>query len=64
MKVYLNPEYAAEVAAAVSNITDATIAAKAAKVANIPNFFWIDVVAKVPLLGEHFVFQPVLSFLT
>lgn len=37
----------------MKNITDPTIAAKAAKVASIPNFFWIDVVAKVPLLATY-----------
>ncbi|KAF8710584.1 Glycosyl hydrolases family 6, partial [Rhizoctonia solani] len=51
--VWLSPFYAAEVAAAVKNISDATLAAKAAKVANIPTFTWFDVRAKVPTLGEY-----------
>ncbi|KDQ12498.1 glycoside hydrolase family 6 protein [Botryobasidium botryosum FD-172 SS1] len=49
--VYLSPYYAAEVAAAVKNIKDATIAAKAASVAKIPTFTWYDIAAKVPDLG-------------
>ncbi|KAH7340943.1 cellobiohydrolase [Rhizoctonia solani] len=51
--VWLSPYYAAEVAAAVKNISDATVAAKAAKVANIPTFTWFDVRAKVPTLGTY-----------
>ncbi|QRW00057.1 glycoside hydrolase family 6 protein [Ceratobasidium sp. AG-Ba] len=51
--VWLSPYYAAEVAAAVKNISDSTLAAKAAKVANIPTFTWFDVKAKVPTLGEY-----------
>ncbi|KAG8693888.1 hypothetical protein FRC09_010206 [Ceratobasidium sp. 395] len=48
--VWLSPYYAAEVAAAVKNITDSSLAAKAAKVAYIPTFTWFDVAAKVPTL--------------
>ncbi|CAE6517669.1 unnamed protein product [Rhizoctonia solani] len=51
--VWLSPYYAAEVAAAVKNISDASLAAKAAKVANIPTFTWFDVRAKVPTLGTY-----------
>lgn len=51
--VWLSPYYAAEVAAAVKNISDSTVAAKAAKVANIPTFTWLDVRAKVPTLGTY-----------
>ncbi|CAE6413551.1 unnamed protein product [Rhizoctonia solani] len=51
--VWLSPYYAAEVAAAVKNISDSTVAAKAAKVANIPTFTWFDVRAKVPTLGTY-----------
>jgi len=51
--VFLNPEYAAEVKAAAALITDSTVSAKALKVANIPTFWWIDVVAKVPKLGDY-----------
>ncbi|TBU35662.1 cellobiohydrolaseII [Dichomitus squalens] len=50
---YLSPYYAAEVQAAAANITDATLAAKAASVANIPTFTWLDQVAKVPDLGTY-----------
>lgn len=53
MQVYLSPYYAAEVAAAAKNITDATIAAKALKVAKIPTFIWLDVRAKVPDLATY-----------
>ncbi|KAF4603087.1 Beta-glucosidase cel3A [Pleurotus pulmonarius] len=51
--IYLSPYYADEVAAAVSAISDPTLAAKAASVANIPTFIWFDVVAKVPTLGTY-----------
>ncbi|CAE6490138.1 unnamed protein product, partial [Rhizoctonia solani] len=51
--VWLSPFYAAEVAAAVKNISDSSVAAKAAKVANIPTFTWFDVRAKVPTLGTY-----------
>lgn len=52
-EVFLSPVYAAEVAAAVANITDPTLAAQAAAVANIPTFIWLDQVAKVPSLGTY-----------
>ncbi|KAJ6618861.1 cellulase CEL6B [Mycena sp. CBHHK59/15] len=51
-QIYLTPFYAAEVAAAAANITDPTLKAKAASVANIPTFTWFDTVSKVPLLGQ------------
>ncbi|KIJ47919.1 glycoside hydrolase family 6 protein [Sphaerobolus stellatus SS14] len=50
---FLIPEYVSEVQAAVANISDATTAASAAKVAEIPVFFWMDVAAKVPTLGTY-----------
>ena len=53
MQIYLSPYYAAEIQAAVGNITDPTTAAKAAKVANIPTFTWFDQIAKTPLLGTY-----------
>ncbi len=53
MQIYLSPYYAAEIQAAVGNITDSTTAAKAAKVANIPTFTWFDQIAKTPLLGTY-----------
>ena len=39
--------------AAVANIADASLAAKAASVANIPTFIWLDSVSKVPDLGTY-----------
>lgn len=38
--VYLNPHYTAEISAAVATISDATLAQKAAQVAQVPTFFW------------------------
>ncbi|KAG6872686.1 Beta-glucosidase cel3A [Termitomyces sp. Mi166 len=49
-QVYLSPYDANEVEAAAANISDATLKAKALKVADIPTFIWFDQVAKVPLL--------------
>ncbi len=49
----MTPFYANEVTAAAGNISDATVKAKALKVANIPTFTWFDVVAKVPTLGTY-----------
>ncbi|KAJ7161508.1 cellobiohydrolase II [Mycena crocata] len=51
--IYLTPFYAAEVAAAAANITDATMKAKALSVAKIPTFTWFDTIAKVPDLGTY-----------
>ncbi|KAF8512987.1 cellulase [Gautieria morchelliformis] len=51
--VFLVPEYVDEVKAAVANITDPTLASKAAAVENVPVFFWMDVAAKVPTLGTY-----------
>ncbi|KAG8736715.1 Beta-glucosidase cel3A [Ceratobasidium sp. 428] len=51
--VYLSPYYAAEIKAAVATIKDSTLAAKAAKVANIPTFTWLDVMSKVPTLETY-----------
>lgn len=53
IQTFLSPYYVAEVNAAVANITDATLAAQAAQVASIPNFTWLDQVAKVPTLGTY-----------
>ncbi|KAJ7286272.1 cellobiohydrolase II [Mycena rebaudengoi] len=52
-QIYLTPFYAAEVAAAAANISDATLKAKALKVAQIPTFTWFDTIAKVPDLGTY-----------
>lgn len=34
-------------------MTDSTLKTKAAAVAKVPNFIWLDVVAKVPTLGTY-----------
>jgi cellulose 1,4-beta-cellobiosidase len=52
-EIYLSPYYAAEVTAAVANISNPTTAAAAATVSNIPTFIWLDQVAKVPSLGTY-----------
>lgn len=49
----MSPYYAAEVAAAAAQITDATLQSKAASVANIPSFIWLDSVSKVPSLDTY-----------
>jgi len=51
--VYLSPYYASEVEKAVTMISDSALKAKAASVANIPTFIWLDVVAKVPTLETY-----------
>ncbi|KAI5119944.1 hypothetical protein M0805_002133 [Coniferiporia weirii] len=51
--MYLSPYYAAEIAAAAAQITDATTKAKAASVADIPTFIWLDSVSKVPSLDTY-----------
>lgn len=51
--VYLSPYYAAEVEQAATNISDSALKAKAASVAKIPTFIWLDVVAKVPTLETY-----------
>ncbi|KAI5122378.1 hypothetical protein M0805_004135 [Coniferiporia weirii] len=50
---FLIPSYVAEVQAAVANITDSSLAAKAAQLEQVPIFFWMDVAAKVATLGEY-----------
>ncbi|KAG6898277.1 Beta-glucosidase cel3A [Termitomyces sp. T32_za158] len=52
-QIYLSPYYANEVTAAAADISDATLKAKALKVADIPTFIWFDTVAKVPDLGTY-----------
>ncbi|KAI0362456.1 cellobiohydrolaseII [Trametes cingulata] len=52
-EIYLSPYYASEVTAAAASISDATLKSKAASVANIPTFTWLDSVAKVPDLGTY-----------
>ena len=51
--MYLSPYYASEISAAVAQISDATTAAKAAKVASIPTFIWLDSVSKIPSLDTY-----------
>ncbi|KAL5511374.1 CEL3_2 [Sanghuangporus vaninii] len=50
---YISPYYADEVDAATAQITDATIKAKAASVANVPTFVWLDSVSKIPSLDTY-----------
>nr|AAB32942.1 exocellobiohydrolase [Phanerodontia chrysosporium] len=52
-QIFLSPYYANEVAAAAKQITDPTLSSKAASVANIPTFTWLDSVAKIPDLGTY-----------
>ncbi|EIW60188.1 cellobiohydrolaseII [Trametes versicolor FP-101664 SS1] len=52
-QVYLSPYYSAEIASAAAAVTDSSLKAKAASVANIPTFTWLDSVAKVPDLGTY-----------
>ncbi|KAH9901502.1 cellobiohydrolaseII [Cubamyces lactineus] len=51
--IYLSPYYADEVAAAAQSISDSSLSSKAASVANIPTFTWLDSVSKVPDLGTY-----------
>ncbi|EJD40557.1 cellobiohydrolase [Auricularia subglabra TFB-10046 SS5] len=51
--LWLTPYYAAEVKDAAAQISDASIKAKALKVADIPTFTWFDVAAKVPTLKTY-----------
>ncbi|KAI0319516.1 cellobiohydrolase II [Amylostereum chailletii] len=51
-EIFLSPPYASKVQAA-ADISNATLAASALKVASIPTFIWFDSVASVPTLGEY-----------
>lgn len=51
--VYVSPYYAAEVNAAAATLSDSAMKAKYAKVAQIPTFIWLDVIAKVPDLATY-----------
>lgn len=53
LQIYLSPYYASEVNAAAAAISDATLKAKALKVASIPTFTWFDVIAKTSDLGTY-----------
>ncbi|KAG8997400.1 hypothetical protein FRB94_007676 [Tulasnella sp. JGI-2019a] len=50
---YLSPYYIAEVNAAIATMTDATLKTKAAAVAKVPNFTWLDTASKVPTLATY-----------
>ncbi|KAI0784368.1 cellobiohydrolase II [Abortiporus biennis] len=52
-QVYLSPFYAQEVTAAAAQISDKTLAAKAASVAKIPTFTWFDTINKTADLGTY-----------
>ncbi|KAG6890237.1 Beta-glucosidase cel3A [Termitomyces sp. Mi166 len=52
-QVYVSPYYADEVNAAAAQISDATLKAKALRVASIPTFIWFDQISKVPDLGTY-----------
>ena len=49
----MSPYYADEIAAAAAAITDSSLKAKAASVAKIPTFTWLDSISKVPDLGTY-----------
>ncbi|TGO17212.1 hypothetical protein BTUL_0019g00010 [Botrytis tulipae] len=51
--LYANPYYASEISAsAIPSLTGA-MATKAAAVAKVPTFYWLDTAAKVPLMGTY-----------
>lgn len=51
--MYANPYYASEISAyAIPSLTGA-MATKAAAVAKIPTFVWLDTMSKVPLMGTY-----------
>ncbi|KAB8290766.1 hypothetical protein EYC80_008403 [Monilinia laxa] len=51
--LYANPYYASEIStSAIPSLTGA-MATKAAAVANVPTFVWLDTKAKVPLMGTY-----------
>jgi cellulose 1,4-beta-cellobiosidase len=47
---FISPYYVAEVNAAIATQTSATLQAKSAAVAKVPNFTWFDTASKVPTL--------------
>jgi len=51
--VITNPFYTQEIVSAIGNLSDPSLATAAAKIENIPTFFWLDQVAKVPSLGTY-----------
>lgn len=53
VSLYANPYYASEISAyAVPSLTGA-MATKAAAVAKVPTFFWLDTLSKVPLMATY-----------
>ena len=50
--LYANSFYASEVAAAIPQLSDPSLAAKASAVAKTPSFYWLDVAAKVPNIAD------------
>jgi cellulose 1,4-beta-cellobiosidase len=50
---YVSPYYAAEVNASAATLTDSSLKAKYATIANTPTFIWLDTVAKVPTLATY-----------
>ncbi|KAF2750305.1 glycoside hydrolase family 6 protein [Sporormia fimetaria CBS 119925] len=50
--IFANPYYASEVRSAVAQMTDTALAAKAAKVADIGTFQWIDNRAKISIIED------------
>lgn len=49
----MSPYYVAEVQSATATIADTTQKSKALRVANIPTFTWLDVIAKTSQLGTY-----------
>ncbi|RDL34413.1 putative cellulose 1,4-beta-cellobiosidase II [Venustampulla echinocandica] len=49
---FANDYYAGEIAAAIETMSDASLKAKAAQVAKVGSFLWIDTIARVPLVDE------------
>ena len=50
--LWANPYYAAEANAAAENITNATLAAAAQKVASVGSFYWMDTIAKLATIPD------------
>ncbi|KAG9044283.1 Beta-glucosidase cel3A [Tulasnella sp. UAMH 9824] len=51
--VFNSPYYVAEVNAAIANMSSSTLKSKAANLAKIPNFTWLDTADKVPTLTTY-----------
>jgi cellulose 1,4-beta-cellobiosidase len=48
--LHANSFYAAEISAAMASVTDDSVKAQAAKVAQVGSFLWIDTISKVPVV--------------